>query len=148
MMFVKKRDAVCLAGALLFCLMASIVSAGDATVEVREYDDKAHWQGYNYRVTATSDNFCVSSISPDNSVVTPGFGADFKIEYKSGAFSYCGWRHSHQYFTVERIGDPNITAEFQWYKGAGKDPVIHIKTDDHGILHHTGSEQITIGFKK
>ncbi len=138
--------------AVFFCgffvsLAAGVLNAGSASIDVREYDDKTHWQGYNYRVKADGYSYCVNTVDPNNAVITPGFGITMNITWDSGAFDYCAWRHSEQTFTVQKIGDPSIKATFKWKKEAGADPHLYIESDAHGILHNSGS-QVTIGFKK
>ena len=106
--------------------------------------------GYNYKVEVTSDNYCVSSTSPKDGILNPGTGVTFTIDFKSGAFSYCGWRHSSQLFHVQKYDDPNIAASFQWYKPAGalKSAHINVKDDPHGIVHVNSEHSIYIGYPR
>ena len=109
------------------------------TAEVDLYfigeNDTKKYMGYEYIVKKTSDDYCISSTRPEDGRVWPGGKARFRINYKNGVFSYCGWRHSSQYFHIEKIDDPNISAGVRWYKPAGQNPYIKIVSDPHHIVH-------------
>ncbi|MCY4045150.1 MAG: hypothetical protein OXE99_08720, partial [Cellvibrionales bacterium] len=109
--------------------------AGSATVEIYGEEDTSKYMGYSYKIETTSDRYCVSSTSPSDGILTPGTGVAFYIDFESGAFTYCGWRHSHQYFHVQQYDNPDVTAMIEWYKPAGKDPHINVTSDPHGIVH-------------
>jgi hypothetical protein len=91
--------------------------------------------GSSVRIRAT-DNYCVKSTSPHDFTLSYNEQRTVKINYKSGFFTSCGWRHSHQDFSIiQNWGSINRKAEVQWYKALAGGAYTHIKKDDDHIIH-------------
>ncbi|MCY4046277.1 MAG: hypothetical protein OXE99_14530 [Cellvibrionales bacterium] len=125
-----------------FLLSQQPVNAGSTTLLFTNYTaDDVH-------VTATGD-YCISSISPKDFHLSIGENRNVTINYKSGVFTYCGWRHSHQYFEITR-SDHSLTqtAEIQWYKETGGADSIYTTKDAANIIYinYGDPKQVIIGF--
>jgi hypothetical protein len=106
--------------------------------------DTKSFMGYSYKIEKKNDH-CMNWTEPSSGIITPGTGVTFDLDEKSGAFSYCGWRSSYQWFHIEKYDDPSISADVQWLKKAGKTPHINIEHDTHGIVHKHPGHPIVIG---
>lgn len=137
----------------ILSLMIVITSTGyclsrNTSFEFSGEADTKKYMGYNYKIEKTSDDYCMDSVAPTEGIIGPGTGVRFHLEYKSGAFSYCGWRHSSQLFHIEKYDDPNISAKARWYKPAGKDPYIKVEYDPHHIVHPHSQWEVFIGYPR
>ena len=130
----------CLAVTIL-PLLSSVCFASSKTIEVLGESDTNKYRNYAFRIKKTNDSFCMDSVTPNDGILTPGFGVQFDAEFSSEAFSYCGWRHSHQVFHIQGVeGRPEsvIHADIELYKAAGGDPYIKVNSDPYGVVHVDG----------